>query len=58
MTLFLDLDFFYLFERCEQLHADKAQFVASDMLEQEGVVLQVLVGQIVLDLSDQLLDEL
>ncbi len=28
------------------------------MFEQEGIVLQVLIGQVVLDLSDQLLDEL
>lgn len=48
----------YLFERSEQLDADKPEFVASDMFEQEGVVLQVFIGQVVLDLSDQLLDEL
>jgi len=48
----------YLFERSEQLDADEAQFVASDVLEQEGVVLQVVVGEVVLDLSDQLLGEL
>lgn len=48
----------YLFERSEQFDADESEFVASDVLEQEGVVLEVFIGQVVLDLGDQLLDEL
>lgn len=48
----------YLLEGREQLDADKPEFIASDVFEQEGVVLQVFIGQVVLDLGDQLLDEL
>lgn len=48
----------YLFERGEQLDANKAKFIASDVLEEEGVVLQVFVRQVEFDLSDQFLDEL
>lgn len=48
----------YLLERREQLDADKPEFVAPDVFEQEGVVLQVFIGQVVLDLGHQLLDEL
>lgn len=46
-----------LLERCEQLDADKAKLVAPDVLEQEGVVLQVLVGQVVFDLSYEFLGQ-
>lgn len=48
----------YLFEGSEQLDADKSQFVAPDVFEQEGIVLQVFIGQVVLNLGDQLLHEL
>lgn len=44
-----------LLERCKQLDADEAKLIAPDVLEQEGVVFQVLVGQVVLDLSYELL---
>lgn len=47
----------YLFERSEQFDADESEFVASDVLEQEGIMLEVFIGQVVLDLGDQLLDE-
>lgn len=46
-----------LLERREQLDADKAKLVAPDVLEQEGVVLQVLVGQVVFDLSYEFLGQ-
>lgn len=47
----------YLFKRREQLDADKTQFVASYVFEQEGIVLQVFIRQVVLYLGDQFLDE-
>lgn len=48
----------YLFEGGEQLDADKPKLIASDMFKQECIVLQVLVRQVVLNLSHQFLDEL
>lgn len=46
-----------LLERRQQLDADKAELIAPDVLEQEGVVLQVLIRQVVLNLSYELLGQ-
>lgn len=48
----------YLFEGGEQLDADETELVASHVLQQKSVVLQVLVRQVELNLSHQLLNEL
>ena len=48
----------HLLEGGEQLDADEAHLVAPDVFEQEGVMLQVVVRQVVLNLGHQLLDQL
>lgn len=46
-----------LLERRKQLDTDEAELIAPDVLEQEGIVLQVLIGHVVLDLSYELLGQ-
>lgn len=46
-----------LLERRKQLDADKAKLIAPDMLEQKGIMLQVLIRQVVLNLSYELLGQ-
>lgn len=47
----------HLFKRCKELDTHITQLVPSHMLEQEGVLLQVLIREIELDLLYQFSDQ-